>query len=291
MSGAIDRHVEHREARRDAAPHVALLARIAMLSLALLTFLVPAAGGQAQGSFGLGVGTVRYSGGTSVRTASFSPAWTFDSPNTSLSFAGTLGSVPLGVWSSQGRADLWLSTPPAFGGLRLGLQGTAAGTARTDGDWTAATHGVAELVWAGQTWGLGIGAGPSAGWIANTSSVTALHTRARAWWQAGTLSYSVRLEPTRFLGAWFTDATASVTANRRAVVPSLWASARISSAYGSKAAGGVLVRGFPVARLAFELGAGSYLADPYQGLPRGGYLTAGVRLFTARGSGPPGASH
>src|SRR6266851_1385568 len=209
MSCATNSRLEHREARRlDVAPHVAFRTRI-LVSLTLLAAFVRAAHAQAQGSFGLGVGTVRYTGGTSVSTASFSPAWTFDSPNTTLSFAGTLASVPLGVWSSQGRADLWLSTPPAFGGLRFGLQGTAAGTARTDGDWTAATHGVAELLWAGQTWGVGIGAGPSAGWIANTSSVTALHTRARAWWQAGTLNYSVSLEPTRSLGAWFTDATAA----------------------------------------------------------------------------------
>ncbi len=195
MHHAIESRVNHREARRcDVAPRVVLRARTAMLSLALLTFLVPAARGQAQGSFGLGVGTVRYAGGTKVSTASFSPAWTFDSPNTSLSFGGTLASVPLGVWSSQGRADVWVSTPPAFGGLR------------------------------------------------------------------------------------------------RAVVTSLWATARISSAYGSKAAGGVLVRVFPASRLALELGAGSYLADPYQGLPRGGYVTAGVRLFTARRSLPPVAS-
>jgi len=123
MHHAIDSRVNYREARRcDVAPHVVLRARTAMLSLALLTFPVPAARGQAQGSFGLGVGTVRYAGGTKVSTASFSPAWTFDSPNTSLSFGGTLASVPLGVWSSQGRADVWVSTPPAFGGLHLGLQ-------------------------------------------------------------------------------------------------------------------------------------------------------------------------
>src|SRR6266849_5895245 len=161
MHHAIESRVNHREARRcDVAPRVVLRARTAMLSLALLTFLVPAARGQAQGSFGLGVGTVRYAGGTKVSTASFSPAWTFDSPNTSLSFGGTLASVPLGVWSSQGRADVWVSTPPAFGGLHLGLQGTAAGTAQTDGGWTTATHGVAEILWAGPAWGVGIGAGP-----------------------------------------------------------------------------------------------------------------------------------
>src|SRR5437867_817151 len=166
MSCATNSRVEHREARRlNVAPHVAFPTRI-VVSLTLLATFLRAAHAQAQGSFGVGVGTVRYAGGTKVSTASFSPAWTFESPKASLNFSGTLASVPLGVWSSQGRADLWLSTPPAFGGLRLGLQGTGAGTARTDGDWTAATHGVAELLCAAQTWGVGIGAGPSAGWIA-----------------------------------------------------------------------------------------------------------------------------
>jgi len=290
MSSATPSRVAHREARRfDVAPHVAFPPRF-LVALLLLATGVRAAHAQAQGSLGVGVGTVRYAGGTKVSTASFSPAWTLESPNASLNVSGTLASVPLGVWSSQGRTDLWLSTPPAFGGLRLGVQGIAAGTARTDGDWTAATHAVAELLWAGQTWGVGFGAGPSAGWIRNAPSVTALHTRARAWWQAGTRNYALGIEPTRFLGAWFTDATASVTANRPTVVTSLWATARLSSAYGSKGAGGVLVRVFPISRLALELGAGTYLADPYQGLPRGGYVTAGLRLFTARRAAPAVAS-
>ena len=273
--------VESREARRaSVAPHVVF---------ALLAGFTPAARAQSQGSFGIGVGTVRYAGGTKVSTASFSPAYTLDASHASLSLAGTFASLPLGVWSSQGRGDVWVVTPPAFGGVRLGLQGSALGTARTDGGWTAATHGVAELLWWGQSWGVGLGAGPSAGWIAGAPSVTALHVRARTWWRAGALDYSVNVEPTRFLGAWFTDATASVTANRRPVATSLWATARLSSAYGSKAAGGVQVRIFPTPRVALELGGGSYLADPYQGLPRGGYVTAGLRLFTARRAAPEAA--
>jgi hypothetical protein len=34
--------------------------------------------------------------------------------------------------------------------------------------------------------------------------------------------------------------------------------------------------------LALEASGGSYLADPYQGLPRAGFFAAGIRLFTSR---------
>src|ERR1043166_1918398 len=109
--------VESREARRaSVAPHVVF---------ALLAGFTPAARAQSQGSFGIGVGTVRYAGGTKVSTASFSPAYTLDASHASLSLAGTFASLPLGVWSSQGRGDVWVVTPPAFGGVRLGLQGSA----------------------------------------------------------------------------------------------------------------------------------------------------------------------
>jgi hypothetical protein len=290
MQRAIESRVNHREARRfDVAPHVALPARI-VIALALLAGPIRPAHGQTVGSVGIGLGSVRYPGGTSNNSPSFSPALTYDSPDAAMSVAGTFATLPLGVWSSQGRADVWVATPPAFGGMRIGLQGTGAGTARTDGGRSAAAHGVAELLWVGQRWGLAVGAGPSAGWIVNVPSVTALHTRTRTWWTAGPLSYSVSIEPTRFLGAWFTDASASVTANRRVVVTSLWGTARISSVYGSKVASGVMLRVFPTSRLAFELGAGSYLPDPYQGLPQGAYLTAGLRLFTVHRSVPPAPS-
>jgi hypothetical protein len=101
------------------------------------------------------------------------------------------------------------------------------------------------------------------------------------------MNYGVSIEPTRFLGAWFTDATANATANAAAFVTSLWGTVRISSAYGSKAGGGVQLRIFPVSRLSLELGAGSYLPDPYQGLPQAGYVTAGLRLFASHRAPAP----
>jgi hypothetical protein len=256
-------------------------------TMSLFTCLVTqGAWGQRQASLGLGAGTVRYAGGTSLSSAMISPAFDLAAPNLAVTAAGALGSLPLGVWASQGRADIWTATPPAFAGLRFAAEAIGAGTTRTDGGWTAAAHGVAELLWDGRSWGVGLGAGPSGGWIADQPSVAALHTRARAWWQVGSVNYTVSIEPSRFLGAWFTDASAGLTATTGPVITSLWAVGRISAAYGSKAGGGALMQIFPISILALELGAGSYLPDPYQGLPRAGYVSAGIRLFAARRPAP-----
>jgi hypothetical protein len=262
---------------------------LARLVPAFLFFIGPVtqgASGQSQASLGLGAGTARYAGGSSLSAAALSPTFELGAPNLSVTAAGTLASLPLGVWSSQGRGDVWTATPPVLGGLRIGGEALGTGTTRTGGGWTAAAHGVAELLWDGRTWGVALGAGPSGGWIADQPSVAALHTRARAWWQVGSVSYTVSIEPTHFLGAWFTDASAGLTATTGPMITSLWAVGRISSVFGSKAGGGAFVQLFPIANLAVELGAGGYLADPYQGLPRAGYGTAGIRLFAARRSAP-----
>lgn len=245
--------------------------------------LTPAlARGQARSSLGIGAGTVHYEDSSHFGSASISPAFEFEHPDFTANIWGTFASLPFGQWSSQGRADLWAATPPAFGGLRFGLEGIGAGTVRTDGGWSVAAHGVAELLWARPQWGIGVGAGPSSGWIVHESSVTALHTRARMWGRTGAASYSVSAEPTRFLGAWFTDVSASVSLSTGPVTTSVWAARRLSAAYGSKNAASALVQVFPAAALAIELGGGSYLPEPYQGLPRANYVTVGIRLYATR---------
>jgi hypothetical protein len=252
-----------------------------IFSIVFACLVTRGASSQSQASVGIGVGSARYTGGATLTAAAISPALQFDAPRRSISLGGTFASLPLGVWSTQGRAAAWVATP-LLGPVQLGMEVLGAATTRTDSGRTAAAHGMAEILWAAQTWGLGFGAGPSGGWIANQSSVVALHTRARAWWQAGTANYAVSVEPTRFLGAWFTDASASLTMTKGPICASLWAMGRFSSVYGSKGAGGALVQIFPATSVAVELGGGSYLPDPYQGLPRAGYVTAGIRLFAGR---------
>ena len=106
--------------------------------------------------------------------------------------------------------------------------------------------------------------------------------RAAPWGGEGT-QLSLSVEPTRFLGFWYTDVSASATVDRGwgPLVGSAWVAARVSDVYGSKTTFGASVQYFVTPTLSVEGAAGSYLADPFQGLPRAGYVSAGVRLHTA----------
>lgn len=237
---------------------------------------------QLQPSLGVGVGTVRFPGGTSFSSASLSPALQYVAPTLVTGVSGSFASLPDAVWSSQGRGDLWVASPPIADRWRIGVEATLAGTRRSDATWTAAAHGLGELIWSRPRWGFGAGAGPSAGWIADQPSVTAFRARARAWWRpdagAWRTHWSASVEPTQFLGAWFTDVTVGGTLERRPVVASVWTAARISAAYGSKAAASAFLQFFVWPSVTLEVGGGSYLPEPYQGLPRAGFLTLAVRL-------------
>ena len=186
------------------------------------------AAAQKRASLGIGVGTVRYPGGTSFSSAAFSPTIGFSSPTLDADGSASFASLPDGVWSSQGRGDVWVTSAPLY----------------------------------------------------------------RGWWHLagdeGDTDWQVTLEPTHFPrvtsdstlvpAGWFTDATVGVTVTRGRAVASFAALARISGAYGSKGAGSVVLQFYVAPRVALEVAGGSYLDDPYQGLPRAGFVTLGVRL-------------
>jgi hypothetical protein len=90
------------------------------------------------------------------------------------------------------------------------------------------------------------------------------------------------VEPTRFFGDWFTDVGAGVRLNRGPVVLSLATESRLSSVYGSTAAGSAGLQLFLGPVLSVELAGGSYLREPYQGFPRGNFVSAGVRIGSPR---------
>jgi hypothetical protein len=238
--------------------------------------------GQTQASLGVGAGTVRYPGGLTTSSVTFSPEVRFDATNVTVDLSGLAASLPLGAWSSQGRGDAWVASPALVGKLQLAAQGIVSGTTRSDGGWTVGTRGIVEAVWAGGSGGIALGAGPAGGWISGEPGVTAFASRARAWRRLGRVMATLSVEPTHFLGAWYTDLGTGVSATTGMIKASIWATARVSSSYVSKAAGSALLQFFPSSHLAIELGGGGYLPDPYQGLPRGGFVTAGIRVFTHR---------
>src|SRR2546430_13891529 len=93
---------------------------------------------QTQASLGVGVGTVRFPGGTSFSSATFAPALEYGTEARYGSVVGALASLPGGAWSLQGRADVWAATRPLLGRMRLGAAGLWAGTRRPAGGVAAA---------------------------------------------------------------------------------------------------------------------------------------------------------
>jgi len=259
------------------------------LLLAIGILALPA-NAQTRATLRIGVGTVRTERrdtfpGASFTAAMLSPAVGYASPTFVIQASGYLASLPAGVRAGNGRLQFWGITPRLAGRWRLGAEGILTGTTRTGGSWTAAAHGVGELLWSTRAWGFALGAGPSTGWIANDVAprFVALHTRARAWWRpSGGSEWTFSLEPTRFFGAWFTDAGAGVTLQRGPVALSLSADARLSSVYGSTGAGSAFLQLFPGRLVSLELGGGSYLREPYQGFPRGGFVSFGLRFGSTR---------
>ncbi|MDQ2942730.1 MAG: glycogen-binding domain-containing protein [Candidatus Dormibacteraeota bacterium] len=241
---------------------------------------------QARASMGVGVGTLRTETGSSFSSASLFPAVQYTTPALVARASGYVASLPTGVWAGQGRLQLWGATPRVTGRWRLGAEGSVGGTTRTGGSWTSATHGLGELFWSSSKGGFGLGAGPSAGWIANEPSVVALHTRARAWWRpggkGGATDWQLSVEPTRFFGEWFTDVGAGVSVRRGPAMLSLATETRLSQAYGSTAAGSAFLQLFVGPVVSLELGGGSYLREPYQGFPRGTFFSLGLRLGSTR---------
>ena len=258
---------------------VSLLALLLALSIG-----APPAQAQTRVSLGIGVGTLRSETGSSFSSASLFPTVRYTSPSFVAQASGYAASLPAGVWAGQGRLQLWGASPRLVSRWRLGTEGSFEGTTRTGGSWTSAASGLGELFWSSPQWGFGLGAGPSAGWIANNPSVVALHTRARMWWRprgSGT-DWQLSVEPTRFFGNWFTDVGAGVRVNRGPVVLGLATESRLSSFYGSTAAGSASIQLFLGPVVSVELGGGSYLRDPYQGFPRGSFVSFGVRIGAPR---------
>ena len=241
---------------------------------------------QTQASVGVGVGTVRYAGGSTFSAGTVSPAVQRISPSFYVGAGGSLSLLKDGVWASQGRGDVWAAVPlhrnDRTVGPRIAVSVNLAASTRSDGAASGVGSAVVEVMWAVGRGGAAIGAGPGTGVIEGERGVSAPHVRARGWWLTEPAQLSLTIEPIRFAGAWYTDVVGGATMDRGHVVASVWANARLSRTYGSKGAGSVALQYFVTPTVALEAAAGSYLSDPFQGLPRAGFVSAGVRVHASR---------
>ncbi|HEY3219150.1 MAG TPA: glycogen-binding domain-containing protein [Gemmatimonadales bacterium] len=248
-------------------------------SVLLAVIAVPVSA-QRQASLGVGAGVVRYAGGSSFSAFIVSPAAQRLSPFTYLGAAGSVSLLEGGVWASQARADVWAALTRRAGGVRPAINATLSTSTRSDG--IAAGSGVA-LIEAVRN-DVAVGVGFVTGVIEQEPGVGALRVRGRAWWQLGTspAQLSLTTEATRFLGAWYSDVFGGLSYDGTRTVGSLWLSGRFSSTYGSTGAASASLQYFVTPSVAAEAAGGNYLRDPFQGLPRAGFVTGGVRVFASR---------
>ena len=258
-----------------------------------LAALPAVAHAQTQASLGVGVGTARYAGGSSSGAATLAPAVQWLSPSFFLGTSASLSALQDSGWAGQGRVDLWAALPrDGLTSPYLALNTGVAASTRSDGVAAAAANAIGELTLTAPRGGLALGAGAVTGVIEQVAGVAALRLRARGWWQrsAATPQLSLGVESTRLLGAWYADVLTGAAVDHGRVVASFWATARFRSAQPSLGAVSAALQYFTTSTIAVELGAGSYLSDPFQGLPPAGYVSAGIRLHaTPRRLTPPPA--
>ena len=235
---------------------------------------------QRQASLGVGTGVVRYAGGSAFSALTVSPAAQRVSPFSYLGVGASISLLEGGVWASQGRADVWAALSRGESGVRPAVSATIAATTRSDGDAAGSGSAVLEAVSSSGA----VGAGVVTGVIERVPGVTALRLRARGWWQLprSPAQLSLTVEGTRLLGAWYTDVVGGVAVDRNRVVGSLWVSGRLSKTYGSTGAASASLLYFVRPAIAVEASGGNYLRDPFQGLPRAGFIAGGVRIYAAR---------
>jgi len=260
--------------------------RMGPVSFWLLLTAPSALSGQRQASAAVGTGSVRYAGGSSFGVLTLSAAGQTQSPWTYLGANAAVSLLEGGVWASQGRGDIW-SAVAHRASTRLAVSGTIAFSSRSDG--VVAGSGVALLEAVRD--GVALGAGIVSGVIQQEPGVAAFRVRGRGWWQVDTpTQLSLTTEATRFLGAWYTDIVGGVSFDGARTVGSLWLSGRLSKTYGSTGAASATLQYFLRPSVAVEASGGNYLRDPFQGLPRAGFITGGLRVFAARRAIAPSAA-
>jgi hypothetical protein len=241
--------------------------------------------GQGTASLDAGATSMAYAGGANLSAFFVSPHLELRAPWRSVALDGSFARFGDAEWSTQGQVRGSFFTPAFAGPLRGELLGNAAGTAHQDGAQSGELGGAARVHLLGASSGGWIGAG--AGRVFNGltwSSEWAFE--AGAWISSRLGSASLTLSP-RGIGSdlRFTEAEVAARTVRGPLELTLFGGMRhwsrpadiASSLWGG--ASGVL---WVSDHLAVTAAGGGYPEDFGQGLPRGRYLSAGLRIATGR---------
>lgn len=264
-----------------------MMARLRCSALVLLLCLILPAWLMAQASASLDAGatSMGYADGTNLSAFFAAPHLELRAPWRSVTLDGSFARFGDAEWSTQGQVRGSLFTPAFAGPMRAEFLGHAAGTAHQDGARSGELEGAARLHLLGSTSGGWIGGG--AGRVFNGLTWSGEWAfEAGAWVGTPLGSASLTLTP-RGIGSdlRFTEAEVAARTVRGPLELTLFAGARHWSRPADVAgsfwggASGVLWLGD---HLAVTAAGGGYPDDFGQGLPRGRYLSAGVRIATGR---------
>ena len=250
-----------------------------------LCFVLPVAS-EAQVSAALDAGASQavYGDGSGVSVLTLSPQLMLRGRRAHLLLDGGFAQFTGDGWSLQGEARGSVFTPAAAG-LQLEFMGDADGTTHQDRSRSGSFSGGARLHWAGSHAGGWVGGG-----VGRTSNgarwLTATRGEAAAWVSVPAGTITIAATPT-FIGdsLRFVDGEVVANAARGPLELTLFGGVRhwtrpagaSSAAWGGASAAWWLHPG-----VALVAAGGGYPADYGEGLPRGRYLSLGVRISTGR---------
>lgn len=234
----------------------------------------------------------RFDTSSAAGAATLAPALEWQPGPWYAQFGAGLSGFDGGDWSSQAEGDLSLLLSPAGrrSPLRMELAGSALGTYHSTRFRTAATRAEGRLHWAGPQAGVWAGAGAATGWSsAEGSFATASSLSAGAWGGIQSLAAGATFAALRIEGQWFPEANLRLGLAAGPLDLSGyagWRGAPAGSGFASQTWGGLSAVAWLGGRVALFLAGGSYPPDLLQGLPRGRYASAGIRLANLRPRAP-----
>lgn len=240
--------------------------------------------------------TVGYDTAGGVRSLSVAPLIEWNRRIAYATVSGALAGFEGGEWTSQGHGDLSLLFAPArsLSVLRAELVGSADGSVHSGGYRTGATRGELRLHLARRSAGLWAGGTVATGWTSSSTGVTtAGGPTTGLWGRRGPWNAVVVWNPFQLQGAWYQQVEGCVSTSAGPVELMGyvgWRGAPSVSGLSSAGWGGGTMTVWFTSRAAFVVGGGSYASDLLQALPKGHYLSAGIRLSRGRPSAWAGTS-
>ncbi len=257
----------------------------------LVLVLIAAAAGRATAQrwqVDLTATQARFDTSSGVGAATLAPAFEWQPGPWYALLGGSLSGFEGGDWSGQAEANLSFLLSPAgrLSPFRMELAGSALGTYHSTRLRTAATRAEGRLHWAGPQAGAWVGASAATGWTsAEGSFATASGLSAGTWGGIRQLVGGATFAALRIEGQWFPEANVRLGVAAGPLDLSGyagWRGAPAGSGFAPQAWAGLSAVAWLGGRVALFLAGGSYPPDLLQGLPKGRYASAGIRLANLR---------